>query len=185
LTGVILIDGNKESYLMSGVDPVRLARLLDEQGPVLELFARQWCRSPGDIVQEAFLQLVRQPTWPENVVAWLYTVVRNRAITANRAEQRRTRHETQAAEQSTEWFVQQEAGVLDVDTATEALASLPLDEREVIVAHLWGGLSFEEVAQLVGTSSSTAHRRYQSGLAHLREKLEVPCQKATKRLKNS
>ena len=170
---------------MSGVDPVRLARLLDEQGPVLELFARQWCRSPGDVVQEAFLQLVRQPAWPENVVAWLYTVVRNGAMTANRAERRRTRHETEAAEQSPEWFVQHEGTAVDADTATQALASVPLDEREVIVAHLWGGLSFEDVAVLVGTSSSTAHRRYQTGLAHLREELEVPCRKTTKRLKNS
>ena len=37
---------------------------------------------------------------------------------------------------------------LDAQAATEALAALPLDQREVIVAHLWGGLTFEQIAEL-------------------------------------
>jgi RNA polymerase sigma-70 factor (ECF subfamily) len=49
---------------------------------------------------------------------------------------------------------------------------LPLELREVIVARLWGGLTFEAVAALAGTSVPTAHRRYQAGLAQLRERLE-------------
>jgi RNA polymerase sigma factor (sigma-70 family) len=159
---------------MSGIDPVRLAQLLDEYGPALELFARQWCRSPGDVVQEAFLQLVRQSSWPENVVAWLYRVVRNGAISAARSEQRRLRHESVAAGK-TEWFEERAEATIDAESAAQALAALELEEREIIVAHLWGGLSFAEVAALVGTSSSTAHRRYQTGLARLREALEVPC----------
>src|SRR5437773_1965365 len=44
-----------------------------------------------------------------------------------------------------------------------------------VVAHLWGGLTFEEVAQLAGCSSSTAHRWYLAGLAALRERLGVAC----------
>jgi RNA polymerase sigma-70 factor (ECF subfamily) len=52
---------------------------------------------------------------------------------------------------------------------------LPLDEREVIVAHLWGGLTFEQIAAVAGCSSSTAHRRYAAGLSALRERLHVPC----------
>ena len=52
------------------------------------------------------------------------------------------------------------------------LAELPLELREVIVARLWGGLTFEEIGQVVGCSLPTAHRRYQTGLAQLRERLE-------------
>jgi RNA polymerase sigma-70 factor (ECF subfamily) len=44
---------------------------------------------------------------------------------------------------------------------------------------LWGGLTFEEVAEIAGCSSSTAHRRYRAGLAHLRETLGDPCQTTT------
>ena len=73
------------------------------------------------------------------------------------------------------WFVPSEAGQLDADAARAALAKLPLEHREIIVAHLWGGLTFEQIAALVGASSSTAHRRYLEGLATLRERLEKPC----------
>ena len=56
---------------------------------------------------------------------------------------------------------------------TSALESLPEVEREVLVARLWGGLTFQEIGQVVGTSGSTAHRRYQAALSAIREKLKV------------
>jgi RNA polymerase sigma-70 factor (ECF subfamily) len=51
---------------------------------------------------------------------------------------------------------------------------LPLEQREVVVARIWGGLTFEEVARLAGCSLPTAQRRYQAGLAVLRERLDCP-----------
>ena len=56
-----------------------------------------------------------------------------------------------------------------------ALEELPEEQREVIIARLWGGLSFEEIGKINGTVTSTAHRRYQQGIAALREKLEGIC----------
>ncbi len=160
---------------MSGIGPELLARLLDERGPALELYARQWCDTPADVVQEALVQLVRQPAVPPELLAWLYRTVRNGAISARRAADRRQRHERAAASAGASWFAADPAGGLDPQAAGEALAGLPLEQREVIVAHLWGGLKFEEIADLAGTSASTAHRRYQAGLAALRQKLGVPC----------
>jgi RNA polymerase sigma-70 factor (ECF subfamily) len=44
------------------------------------------------------------------------------------------------------------------------------------VAHVWGGLTFEQVATLAGCSTSMAYRRYAEGLAALRERMGgVPC----------
>ena len=43
------------------------------------------------------------------------------------------------------------------------------------MARLWGGLSLEETARLMGTSLSTAYRRYQQGIAALRERLDGKC----------
>jgi len=48
---------------------------------------------------------------------------------------------------------------------------LPLEEREVIIARIWGGLTFAEIAELVNCSLPTAHRRFQAGLMQLRERL--------------
>jgi RNA polymerase sigma-70 factor (ECF subfamily) len=52
------------------------------------------------------------------------------------------------------------------------LAELASELREVIVARLWGGLTFAEIAELVGCSLATAQRRYQAGLNELKERLE-------------
>ena len=68
-----------------GVTPERLAELLDAHAAALELFAAQWTQAPADAVQEAFVELARQPELPRNIVAWLYRVVRNRALSEARA----------------------------------------------------------------------------------------------------
>lgn len=167
---------------MHSVGPELLARLLDEQGAALTLYARQWCRAPEDVVQEAFLRLAYERPVPDNVVGWLYRVVRNGAISAGRSAARRTRHESAAARQVECWFVPHPSARIVAEDASTALQTLPLEQRETIVARLWGGLSFEEIAELTGTTHSTAHRRYAAGLAALRERLDVAQQSGVKRM---
>jgi RNA polymerase sigma-70 factor (ECF subfamily) len=70
------------------------------------------------------------------------------------------------------WFVPTEADRLDALSAAEALAGRPLDERETIIAHLWGGLTFRQIGELAGISAATAFRRYESALCALRSRLE-------------
>lgn len=70
---------------------------------------------------------------------------------------------------------------LDAAEAAEGMRELPIEERETIVARLWGGLTFEEIAQLTGSSTSTVHRWYQAGLNTLRERLGVECQQKRKK----
>jgi len=155
--------------------PPEFSRLVDEHSAALVLYARQWCPAPEDVVQEAFLKLAGQVKSPDNPVAWLYRVVRNGAISAARSAQRRRRHEEAAGGRKPAWFVPAETGGLNEKAAGAALGELPLKQREIIVAHLWGGLTFEQIGPLAGCSSSTAHRRYLEGLKTLREKLEKPC----------
>ena len=52
--------------------PELLARLLDQHGAALELYARQLCDCPDDCVQEALVELARQPSVPDEVLPWLY-----------------------------------------------------------------------------------------------------------------
>ena len=74
---------------MTAVGPHVLSRILREHGAALVLYSRQWCRTPEDVVQEAFFSLARQVECPDNVLAWLYRVVRNGAISAAQAASRR------------------------------------------------------------------------------------------------
>ena len=161
------------------MDPELLGHLLDRHSAALELYARQWCETPEDVVQEAFLKLAGQGAWPSHPAAWLFRVVRNGAIAAGRSAMRRRRHEARAALGATPWFEPAgsvgEGGFLDPETAAAELRALPIEQREVIVAHLWGGLTFEQIAELAGCSSSTAHRSYSAGLATLRRRLGESC----------
>ena len=154
--------------------PALLRWVVEHHAAALQLYAGQWCNAPEDVVQDALLKLMRQRRTPDNVVGWLYRVVRNDAISAARAAMRRRRYETASVEHSRVWFVPSNSQKLDVEAATEALRTLPIEQREIIVAHLWGKLTFEEIAELVGSSSSTTHRRYLTGLDALRERLDKP-----------
>jgi RNA polymerase sigma factor (sigma-70 family) len=153
--------------------PHDFARLLDRHGPPLVLYARQWCVSPEDVVQDAFLKLVKVPKLPRDVVPWLYRVVRNGAIDASRTAQRRQRREAVAA-CPRPWFVEVEAEGIPAAAAVTALQKLPVEEREVIIARLWGELSFEQIAEVAGCSESTAFRRFNAGIDALRKELNKP-----------
>src|SRR5438552_15041076 len=118
------------------MDATVLGQLVDEHAAALELYARQWCAAPEDVVQEAFRKLVMQTRIPRNVVPWLFRVVRNQAISVWRSLQRRRRHEARAAETHPQCLFAGEPGGLDCEAATHALQSLPEEQREVITLHL-------------------------------------------------
>ncbi len=158
---------------MRPIEPIVLGRLYRQHAPALLLYARQWGSGAEDLVQNAFVHLAQQSPPPEQVLPWLYRVVRNEALAAQRGAARRRQRERRASSPEA-WFTAFEDR-LDSNEAARLLAELPLELREVIVARLWGGLTFEEISRLVGSSLPTAHRRYHTGLAQLRERLEGRC----------
>ena len=158
-----------------GVTPERLAELLEAHAAALELFAGQFSQAPADVVQEAFVELARQPEVPQNPVGWLYRVVRNRAASEARSARRRKRRESAVAASNEAWFQAPEQGDLGADEAAEALRTLPEGLREVLVARIWGGLTFEQIGEITNTSVSTAFRRYEEAISLLRTRLRIPC----------
>ena len=152
-------------------EPQRLGHLIDSHAAALELYASQWCASPEDVVQEALIGMASRAEWPANPVAWLYRAVRHLALNASRAKRRRRRHEVQAASLRPAVLTAPPGESLSVEELLESLQTLPGDQREVIVARLWGELSFREIGEIVGVSESTAHRRYQEALLCLKEKV--------------
>lgn len=159
---------------------------MDRHAAALALYARQFCNGPEDVVQEAFLRLSALDRAPDDPASWLYRVARNLAIDAARAAGRRRRHEAKAAARADEWFdptTGSAGSEVDPEEAGRALAGLPVEQREVVVARIWGGLTFEQIAEVSGSSSSTAHRLYARGLETLRQRLGAPC-RGTRRTPN-
>jgi RNA polymerase sigma factor (sigma-70 family) len=60
---------------------------------------------------------------------------------------------------------------------TEALARLPMEQRETIVLHLNGGMKFKEISRLQKIPLSTVQGRYRYGLDKLRTILKESANK--------
>ncbi len=55
---------------------------------------------------------------------------------------------------------------------TDAMAQLPLEQRETIALHLNGGMKFKEIARIQGIPTSTVQGRYRYGIGKLRKILK-------------
>jgi RNA polymerase sigma factor (sigma-70 family) len=161
-------DGRPEQRLTEE----QFADVVRELSAPLVLYARQLCRHPEDVVQEALLSLRTERVAPTNTRTWLFRVVRHRALNNLRGEERRRKYETEFGRERVAWF-ESSTSSLDVREAVAALEALPSEERETIVARLWGGLTLGEIATLTNTSLATAQRRYVRGLEKMRESLQV------------
>lgn len=154
---------------MARIDAEQLRQLIDAHGAALTLYARQWCSAPEDALQEALIELARQPRPPDRPRAWLYTTVRRRAMNIARSERRRAAHHRRACEGREPWFVDDLGEAFDGGELAAMLRRLPALEREIVVARVWGELPFAEIAELVVVSTSAAHRHYQKALSLLGE----------------
>lgn len=54
----------------------------------------------------------------------------------------------------------------------DALSQIPFEQREVVVLHLCGGITFREIAELQAESAKTVQSRYRYGLEKLRSLLD-------------
>ncbi|MBC8356288.1 MAG: sigma-70 family RNA polymerase sigma factor [Planctomycetes bacterium] len=157
---------------MQRIDTEAVQELIDSHGAALKLYARQWCNAPEDALQEALIELLRQSPVPDQPVAWLFNTIRFRAMNLTRGERRRSEHHRQASQQRNEWFGDGGDAGFDSEELTGVLTQLPQMEREIVVARIWGEMSFEKIADLVGISSSSVHRRYRGALLLLNQLLD-------------
>lgn len=127
-----------------------------------------------DLAQITFTSLIRSkdrfldgmPFKP-----WLFTIAANAAREAHRSRQVRVRareasldvSETIAEPPSFDSGLQRQL--------TQALTQLPAAQREAVVLHKVQGLSFDEIADVLGVTASAARIKAHRGYARLRELL--------------
>lgn len=153
----------------------QLAGLIDSHAAILQVWTRSRTPHWEDVVQEAFCRLATLEPPPDQPKAWLFTVCKNLAEKSNRSEVRRSKRD--AARAFPEAFVANPAESLEQSETMAAVEALEASFKEILVARIWGGLSWEEIGQLVGTSPATAFRRYETALKHLRELLVSPTER--------
>ena len=151
------------------IDPTTLAETWDDCADRLLLIARSIGGPAEDAVQEAFVTLASQPCMPDDPMAWLVRVTRNQLLQWKRSGGRRRRRETNACHPN--WFDNEKTQIdqrIDAREVTAALVAMDSPQREVIVMHLWGGMTFEAIGQILDMSRASAHRSFQQGLATLK-----------------
>ena len=166
----------------ASADWVRAAIELHE-GALLR-YAQRFVRdleSARDIVQDTFLQLCRQTNDEirPRVAQWLFTVCRNRAIDVCRKERRmKLAPEDQLAD---ELALNSEASELQPSAAMERqeaatglmsqISKLPDRQQEVLRLKFNAGLSYKEIAEVTGLTSSNVGFILHTAIAKLRQRL--------------
>jgi len=134
-----------------------------------------------DVVQEAFWRVWRRADTFRGqrgaFSSWLFGIVRNLCIDTLR----RRRPQDQIAADADQWVEQlsDPAGDVPEIAALRArhqqvravVASLPSDQRRVIVLAFFGGMTRQEIAAATGEPLGTIHTRARLGLEKLREAL--------------
>ncbi len=161
---------------------------LAEYGPQLLLYARQQCRREADaedVLQEALVQLVHAVeggsfTGPRDQWrAYAYTAIRHLAMDKGRREQVRSNYA--AAQQETLSEGAEETPWLSCAADDEylrrrleaLLRKLAPEFAEVVVLHIWGEHTFQQIADMTGNKLSTITSRYRYALQSLRKELEL------------
>jgi RNA polymerase sigma-70 factor (ECF subfamily) len=121
-----------------------------------------------DVVQETFAALLRLNHEPANATYYCVRAFRNRALNYRRGWLRRIARELE----SVHWFEAHSTDDRRELDAMAQLASLPIEQREVVVLKIWHTYTFREIAELTGVSQHTVAGRYRYGLARLREAMK-------------
>jgi RNA polymerase sigma-70 factor (ECF subfamily) len=98
-----------------------------------------------------------------NKKAYLFACVRNAVLNDAKLQDRNLPLDLDSA-----WFGPPDRDYAGEQNLRRALIDLPDDQREVIVLHIWGELTFSEIGDLLGVSSNTSASRYRYALAKLR-----------------
>ena len=156
-----------------------IERLYDEHAQALFAFLLNFTRNEADtrdLLQEVFVKLDKRPDLLGGVRderAFLLRLAHNMAIDLIRRRGTRQRHNEQLADETSAVFAP--TAQPDEDAFRQALAAalgeLPAEQRAVVHLKLWEGLTFEQIAELLGIPLNTAASRYRYGLDKLRERL--------------
>jgi len=157
---------------------VEIEALYRQHGAALLVFASAISgdRSRAqDAVHQVFLKAIENGSVSEavNKKAYLFACVRNAVLNDAKLQDRNMPLDVDSA-----WFSPPDRDYAGEQNLRRALCDLPDDQREVIILHVWGELTFLEIGELLGLNSNTAASRYRYALAKLRGSMltkENPC----------
>jgi RNA polymerase sigma factor (sigma-70 family) len=171
----------------------RLAQIVERERRRLQRFIRRRVADldeADDILQDVFYELVRADRLMEpieQVSAWLARVARNRIIDRfRRRKPQRSTADVAVVGEDGEMLLLEDllpspdagpdaayAHAILIDELEAAMEELPVEQREVFVAHEVEGRSFKELADETGLSVNTLLARKHYAVRRLRKRLQA------------
>jgi RNA polymerase sigma factor (sigma-70 family) len=157
-------------------DEASIALLVSGAYPHVRRFAFSLCASSQDAedaAQDAMIVLFRKVGTLRATAAlasWMFRIVRNECLRRARALARGGEPLTEVAVPSAEDDV---LGKLEIERVAAAVASLPDDQRRVLIMRDVRGLPGKTVAQSLGLSTSAMKSRLHRARAAVREHLNT------------
>jgi len=175
---------------MSEDQDTGITEVVEREQSRLRAFIRRRVADPGDaedILQDVLFQLVEATRllMPiDHVTGWLYRVTRNRIIDGFRKKRPEPLPDPRIDDDGErlgldELLPSPDAGPealyerqLLLAALESAIAELPVEQRDVFVAHELEGRSFKELAAVRGVSVNTLLSRKRYAVLRLRERLQ-------------
>ena len=143
---------------------------------------------PTALVNEVFLKLVHRDIsgWEDrrHFYGVASEAMRRILIDAARTKNRKKRggdHERRPLDENAPWTLPLDTDLIDLDQALTQLESLAPEKAEVVRMHFFAGLTFEQVATVLGLSKSTVERHWRFSRSWLRAKISEAGQSAQDR----
>lgn len=150
--------------------PLDLARLYDLTRRPLYRRALSWLRDPAaaeDAVHSVFVRIAQRGV--EGVVdpeVYLHVALRHEI-------ERRSLAQDSFGSDGLEWVIARDPhDAAAAERVNHALAQLPANQREVVVLHVYGELTFARIAALLETSPNTIASRFRYAKERLSELLD-------------
>ena len=147
-------------------------KLVEKYFSALTLFAWRWAPDVAeDVAQTTFLKLLKHGLnngMPDNIAAWLFQTAKRTAIDESRKVFRFRRFCRRYQEDVDTLFEESPETVVYGREISERLKTLPEEARQIVLLRIWGNLSFEEIATVVGIPKTSVFREYTRALEVLR-----------------
>ena len=157
----------------STVFHTEIERLYQQYGSALVLFAASMVGDRGraqDAVHQVFLKLL-MGTDRQDVIdmkAYLFRSVRNAVLNELKSQQASVPLDNESM-----WFDPPQRDHVAESHLRHGLLGLPIEQRETVVLHVWGELTFSQIAEISDVSLNTIASRYRYAISRLRESLRV------------
>lgn len=151
---------------------VQLFETKQKQLYIAALSITQDRASAEDAVLDAMLAVSELKQAPDDLLAYLYRTVRNKALHSSKQSARLTSDSACSNFIASNSYAAEEQ--VFVSQILEQLKTLESNQQQVLIMKLFGDLTFDEIAEITSSNPNTVASWYRRGLQKLKESIHEP-----------